>query len=243
MIKGIYSSASGMLPRVLKQETFANNMANVNTPGFKKDGVFLKMLDEATQKTIVTDHPWEVPMVDDVYIDFSQGDLEKTDSQTNFAIDGDGFFAVQTEFGTLYTRSGDFSLSPQGLLIDRNGNPVLTDSGPLTIQSDTFTVGDDGTVTVDDYAVGRIRVVDFERPYQMMKVGNSYIRPKDEAAVELPVANARVRQGYLEKSNVNVVEVMVDMLSSFRIFEAGQKAIQAQDETLDKAINELARTP
>ena len=82
MIKGIYSSASGMLPRVLKQETFANNMANVNTPGFKKDGVFLKMLDEATQKTIVTDHPWEVPMVDDGYIDFSQGDLEKTDSQT-----------------------------------------------------------------------------------------------------------------------------------------------------------------
>ena len=77
----------------------------------------------------------------------------------------------------------------------------------------------------------------------MVKVGSSYVRPNDEAAAEQPVADARVRQGYLEKSNVNVVEVMVDMLSSFRIFEAGQKAIQAQDETLDKAINELARTP
>ena len=242
MIKGIYNSASGMLPRVLKQEAFANDMANVNTPGFKKDGVFIQMLDEATQKAIVTDHPWEVPMVDDVYIDFSQGDLEKTDIRTNFAIDGDGFFAIQTEQGTLYTRSGDFSLSPQGLLIDRNGNPVLTDSGPLTIQSDSFTVGDDGTVTVDDYAVGRIRVVDFEKPYQMTKVGSSYFQPKDETVVEQPVADAKVRQGYLEKSNVNVVEVMVDMLSSFRIFEAGQKAIQAQDETLDKAVNDLVRT-
>ena len=192
MIKGIYNSASGMLPRILKQEAFANNMANVNTPGFKKDGVFIKMLDEATQKGIVTDHPWEIPMVDDIYIDFSQGDLDKTDVQTNFAIDGDGFFAVQTDSGTLYTRSGDFSLSPQGLLIDRNGNPVLTDSGPLTIQADSFTVGDDGTVTVEDYAVGRLRVVDFEKPYQMVKVGSSYVRPNDEAAAEQPVADARV---------------------------------------------------
>jgi len=241
MIKGIYSSASGMLPRILKQETFANNMANVNTPGFKKDGVFLQVLDEATQKEIVTDHPWEVPMVDDIYIDFSQGDLEKTDIDTNCAIDGDGFFAVQTESGVMYTRSGDFSLSPQGILIDRNGNPVLTDSGPLTILADSFMVSDDGTVTINEFAAGRIRIVDFEKPYKLKKVGSSYLMPKDQTVTERPASDYRIRQGYLEKSNVNVVEVMVDMLSSFRAFEAGQKAIQSQDETLEKAVNDLGR--
>ena len=242
MIKGIYSSASGMLPRILKQETFANNMANVNTPGFKKDGVFLQVLDKVAQKEIITDHPWEVPMVDDIYIDFSQGDLEKTNVDTNFAIDGDGFFAVQTESGIMYTRSGDFSLSPQGILVDKNGNQVLTDSGPLTIQADSFMVSDDGTVTINEFAAGRMRVVDFEKPYQLKKAGDSYLVPLDSSIVERPAADYRIRQGYLEKSNVNVVEVMVDMLSSFRAYEAGQKAIQSQDETLDKAVNDLGRS-
>ncbi|UCC78321.1 MAG: flagellar basal-body rod protein FlgF [Candidatus Zixiibacteriota bacterium] len=242
MIKGIYTSASGMLPRILKQETFANNMANVNTPGFKKDGVFLQVLDEVSRKEIITDHPWEVPMIDDVYIDFSQGDLEKTDANTDLAIDGDGFFAIQTGSGTMYTRSGDFSLSPQGILVDKNGNPVLTDAGPLTLQSDSFTVGDDGTVTVNEFAVGRIKIVDFEKPYQLKKVGDSYLAPVDPSIAEQQSTDHRIRQGYLEKSNVNVVEVMVDMLSSFRAYEAGQKAIQAQDETLDKAVNDLGRS-
>jgi len=242
MIKGIYTSASGMLPRILKQETFANNMANVNTPGYKKDGVFLQVLSEAAQKEIITDHPWEVPMVDDIYVDFSQGDLEKTGNDTNIAIDGDGFFAIQTSSGLMYSRSGDFSLSPQGQLIDRNGNSVMTDSGPLTILADSFMVGDDGTVTVDGFAVGRIKVVDFEKPYELNKAGNSYLVPKDATVVEKPANDFQVRQGYLEKSNVNVIEVMVDMLSSFRAYEAGQKAIQSQDETLDKAISDLGRT-
>ena len=181
-------------------------------------------------------------MVDDIYIDYSQGDLDQTGVDTDFAIDGDGFFAVQTENGIMYTRSGDFSLSPQGILVDKQGNPVLTDSGPLAIQADTFTVNDDGTVTINDYAAGRIRVVDFEKPYQLRKVGDSYLAPKDPTAVERPSADYRIRQGYLEKSNVNIVEVMVDMLSSFRAYEAGQKAIQAQDETLDKAVNDLGRS-
>jgi flagellar basal-body rod protein FlgG len=142
-----------------------------------------------------------------------------------------------------YTRSGDFFLSPQGILIDRNGNPVLTDSGPLALQGETFVVNEDGTVTLDDYAIGRIRVVDFNKPYELKKTGSSYLEPKDASITESPASDYRIRQGYLEKSNVNIVEVMVDMLTSFRAYEAGQKAIQAQDETLDKAVNDLGRTP
>ncbi len=241
MIKGIYSSASGMLPRILKQESFANNMANVNTPGFKKDGIFLQVLNDASKESLITDVPWETPMVDGIYTDFSQGDLEDTGNDKNLALEGNGFFVVETEAGPRYTRSGNFLLSPQGILSDPNGNPVLTESGPLTVSGDNFTVGMDGTVSVDGSTVGKIKVVDFEKPYALNKEGDSYFAAAQATGQEKPADNFQVRQGYLEKSNVNVVDVMVDMLASFRAFEAGQKAISAQDETLDKAVNDLGR--
>ncbi len=241
MIKGIYDSASGMLPRILQQEIYANNMANVNTPGFKKDGVFLQHLNDASDGSLITDLPWETPMVNDIYIDFSQGALEKTDNRLNLALEGDGFFAVQSEAGIRYTRNGNFSISPQGLLTDNNGNPVLSDSGPLSISGDNIVIATDGTVSVDGAGVGTLKIADFDKPYRLAKAESSYFAPVDETVTEKAAQNTRVMQGYLEKSNVNVIEVMVDMLTSFRAYEAGQRAIRAQDETLDKAVNDLGR--
>ncbi len=241
MIKGIYNSASGMLPRILKQEIYANNMANVNTPGFKKDDVFLKTLSDAQKGDIITDFPWETPMADEVYIDYQQGSLEKTDGENDLAIEGNGFFAVETQKGTRYTRGGEFSISSQGVLIDGQGNPVLSDSGPVFILGERMDVGQDGTISVDGSVIGKIKVVDFDKPYKLKKTDNGYFIPSDPTAAEKPSQDAQVRQGYLEKSNINIVEVMVDMLASFRSYEASQKAIQTQDETLDKAVNDLGR--
>lgn len=239
MIKGIYDSASGMLPRVLKQEIYANNIANANTPGFKKDNVFLEVLTDAVDKS--SDVPWQTRMVDGVYIDFSQGSLERTDKDTDIAIEGNGFFVVKTDNGNRYTRSGDFSISSQGILVDGQGNPVLSDSGPITVDGNSVTVGSDGIVSVDGTVAGNIKVVDFEQPYKLNKAESSYFVPSDQSTVEKPAEDFTVRQGYLEKSNVNIVEIMVDMLSSFRAYEAGQKAIQTQDQTLDKAVNDLGK--
>jgi flagellar basal-body rod protein FlgF len=241
MIKGIYDSASGMLPRILKQETYANNMANVNTPGFKKDGIFLQHLNNAADGSLITDLPWEIPMVNDIYIDFSQGALERTDNQLNLALEGDGFFVIQTDAGIRYTRNGSFSTSPQGILTDSNGNPVLSDSGPLTVSGNDVVIAADGTVSVDGAGIGNLKIADFDRPYRLTKAESSYFVPADETVAERAAQDVRVMQGYLEKSNVNVIDVMVDMLASFRAYEAGQKAIRAQDETLDKAVNDLGR--
>jgi flagellar basal-body rod protein FlgF len=243
MIKGIYTSASGMLPRILKQEIFANNMANVNTTGFKKDDVFMQVLSQASEESKLSGEPWETPMVDGTYVDFEQGATERTDNPDDLAIEGDGFFAIETPNGTRYTRAGDFTVSPQGLLTDKLGNPVLSDSGPIPVIGNDLTVGTDGNISVDGVGVGKLKIVDFDKPYNLVKAENGYFARKDETVAEKPVKTISIRQGYLEKSNVNAVEVMVDMLSSFRSYEAGQKAIQSQDETLEKAVTELGRMP
>ncbi|MEE9554270.1 MAG: flagellar basal-body rod protein FlgF [candidate division Zixibacteria bacterium] len=239
MIKGIYDSASGMLPRILKQEIYANNMANVNTPGFKKDDIFLEVLTDAVNGS--SDRPWQTRMVDGIYVDFTQGSHQRTNIDTNLALEGDGFFVVNTDQGTRYTRNGNFSVSPDGILIDGKGNPVQSDSGPMNVLGDQIVIGSDGIVSVDGSTLGTIKVVDFDRPYALKKIEGTYFVPGDDAAVEKPAEEFRIRQGYLEKSNVNIVEVMVDMLSSFRAYEAGQKAIQTQDKTLEKAVNDLGR--
>jgi len=240
MIKGIYTSASGMLPRMLKQEAFANNMANAKTVGFKKDGVFLRQLKQA-QDGLITDLDWEIPMVDNIFIDFSQGQLHETDQPLDVAIEGDGFFTIGTPEGERYTRNGEFSLTPEGTLVDKNGFEVLSDAGPITVSGDNITISEDGNISVDGSTVAKIKVVDFEKPYNFLKAGFGYFIADDESGAAIPSENYQIRQGFVEQSNVNIIEQMVDMLTSFRAYQAGQKAIHAQDETLDKAVNDLGR--
>lgn len=240
MIKGIYTSASGMLPRLLKQDAFANNMANANTVGYKKDGVFLHQLQQA-KDGIITDLDWEIPMVDEIYIDFSNGQVRQTEQPLDVAIEGNGFFVVQTSAGERYSRNGEFALTPEGQLVDRNGNTVLSDAGPITISGDDISISSEGMIAVDGAETAKIRLVDFEKPYRLRKADDGYLMPEDPEVLPKPAEDSRLRQGYVEESNVNIIEEMVDMLISFRAYEAGQKAIHAQDETLDKAVNDLGR--
>lgn len=242
MIKGIYTSGSGMLPRVLKQEIFANNMANSNTVGYKQDNVFLQQLENAkNQAGLVTDLQWEIPMVDDVYIDYGQGQLEETGNPLDVALEGNGFFVVQTDQGEKYSRSGEFSLRADGTLVDSRDNPVVSESGQITLAGNDISISEDGIIYVDGSEASRLRVVDFAKPYQLNKVDEGYFQPENPQDLPQAATGYSVRQGYVEASNVNIIETMVDMLVSFRAYEAGQKAIHAQDETLDKAVNDVGR--
>jgi flagellar basal-body rod protein FlgF len=242
MIKGIYTSGSGMLPRMLKQDIFANNMANAMTAGYKKDSVFLHQLEKAqNQPGIVTDLDWEIPMVDGVFIDFEQGQLQETDQPLNVALQGKGFFVVSTPNGERYTRNGEFELTADGTLIDGNGHDVMSESGPITLTGDEITINDDGVIYVDGAEASRLRVVDFGEPYKLRKADEGYFVPDSPTDQPVAATDYSVKQGFVEGSNVNIIETMVDMLVSFRAYEAGQKAIHAQDETLDKAVNDLAR--
>ena len=179
-------------------------------------------------------------MIDKLYVDHTEGSLEATGRDLDVAIQGDGFFVVETPTGEAYTRNGNFTLSPDGTLVNADGFPVLSEGGPITLTDEKVTIGTDGVVTLGNALVSRLRLVAFEDAGELIKTsGTLFTAP----ANVLPIAPAtmNVRQGYLEKSNVNIMREMVDMIDSYRMFETGQKMIQIQDDTLSKAVNELPR--
>jgi flagellar basal-body rod protein FlgG len=240
MIKGIYKTAASMVPRVRKHEVIANNIANSETAGFKQDSIFLRTVRNEQSKLDKLQPSWEVRMLDDIYTDYTQGTLQKTGGELDLAIEGDGFFVVETPVGEAYTRNGSFSVSPEGTLVDSQGNPVMTDAGELYVAGSDIAIGADGQIAVDGEFVGQLQIVDFPKPYQLEKRAGSLFVPQGDAVPE-PVEGAMVRQGYLERSNVDVLREMVDMIDSYRAFETGQRMIQIQDESVAKATNDLGR--
>ena len=240
MIKGIYNTAASMIPREKKQEVIANNLANAETTGFKKDSLFLRVFKNAKLTGSRPGPSWEVRMIDKVYTSFRPGSLERTGRDLDVALQGDGFFVVQTPDGEAYTRDGAFSLAPDGTLINSDNLPVLTDGGPVILQGGKVTVGVDGQISVDATRVGKLRVVEFDDNAKLLKSGNGlFVADPDTPPKE--TESPQVRQGFLERSNVDVLKEMVDMIETYRGFETGQKMIQIQDETLAKAVNELGK--
>jgi flagellar basal-body rod protein FlgG len=240
MIKGIQKVASSMTPRVRQQEVVADNIANAQTPGFKKNSVFLRYVKENQALGRSQASSWEMQMIDKVYTDYSQGVLEHTGRPLDLALENDGFFVLETPNGEAYTRNGSFTLSPEGVLVDGNGNAVLTDAGPLYVEGSRIEVDINGQIMVDGEAMAALRIVDFPQPYEFQRLGQGLYRPVD-GSTPTDLTSPIVRQGYLEKANVDVLREMVDMIGSYRAFEHSQRLIQIQDESLNKAVNELGK--
>lgn len=232
-----------MIPRVRKQEVIANNLANAETAGFKKDSMFLRVYKNEQNLKGLKNLPgpsWEVRMIDKLYIDQTEGALESTGRDLDMAIQGDGFFVLQTPNGEAYTRNGSFTLGPDGTLMSSDGFPVLSDGGPITLTDEKVTVGSDGMLTIGSATVGKLRLVSFEESTELAKMSGTIFTALANAT-PIPPTAAIIRQGYLEKSNVDVMREMVEMIDSYRMFETGQKMIQIQDDSLSKAVNELPR--
>lgn len=240
MIKGIYNSASAMIPRIRQQEVIANNIANVTTPGFKKDSVFVSELSRAQQKGIPTKSDWESPMIDQVYTDQSQGSFNQTGNTLDLALDGIGFFVIQTAEGAeALTRNGAFTTNDTGFLINSDGEMALGAGGPIQLPPGEVSISGDGGVSVDGAQLTNLRIATVEDPGQLKKVGGKFLVPD---GIELRAAvNFAVRQGYLEASNVDVITQMVEMISSYRNYESDSQALKAQDESLEKLIREVAQ--
>ncbi|MCJ7507299.1 MAG: flagellar basal-body rod protein FlgF [candidate division Zixibacteria bacterium] len=239
MIKGIQTAASGMLPHLKKQEAIADNLANISTAGFKRDGVFLKVLSEEQKRIISTQSDWEEPMADEIYVDFQQGKLDFTGDNLNVALEGDGFFVVSTPYGERYTRNGAFRLDGEGFLMTDDGDKVLTDGGPVNLVGSDIKIDESGKISVDGSQVAQLSVVDFPKPYQLERVDGGLYAPKSADVVSQVAANYSIRQGFLERSNVEAIGEMVEMIDSFRDYEGGQKAIQIQDDSLGKLFEKL----
>jgi len=254
LIRGLYTGASGMLAEMTRTDVISNNIANVNTTGFKKDRTIFRAFPEMYIHRI--DDPVSVGldrtmdprpfigmmgtgvMVDEVNTDFSQGNLNTTSNLLDVAIKGEGFFEVQTPEGIRYTRDGSFSLSREGYLITKDGYYVLGENGPLIIpQEGEIAINSLGEVVVGAQYVDRLRVVGFEDQGLLVKQGDNLF-VSEAPAIQ---ADAQVVQGALEGANLNTVTEMVDLITAFRAYEASQKVIRTHDETLDRAVNDIAR--
>jgi len=199
--------------------------------------------------------------VNEVYTLYEQGSLMRTENPFDVALDGKGFFAVMTERGERYTRNGAFTLNKDGILVTHNGLPVLGENGIIKLQKNNFMINERGEILVNaalsleptdmvgmtqnnweqPVVIDKLKIVDFENIRELKKEGESLYRDTEYSGPALPAEEYKVVQGFLEKSNVNAVREMVDMIEVQRSYEANQKAMLTHDQELGRLINEVAR--
>ena len=230
---GMSSAAAALRYWERRQEVASNNLANVSTDGFKGQKVFARMVEGA------------LPAADEV-TDFTQGSLDTTNNPRDVALDGHGFFVVKTPNGERYSRGGSLQVNDAGDLTDNAGNQILGDNGPIRIgsagqaQIGTIQIGKDGSVTVDNAEVGRMRIETIPDKTTLKAEGSGlFIPPAKRTRID-PDARI-VRQGALEQSNVTPISEMVDMISIQRAYSAVQKAVTTLDTVREIATTELAR--
>lgn len=180
--------------------------------------------------------------VEGVFTSFRQGPLRETGNPLDLALEGPGFFAVETPAGVRYTRAGSFRLDAEGYLSDPAGHRVLGVDGPIQVgQEGPVAVGQDGAIFVAGALVGELLLVDFADPNaELRKEGANLFAPQEEAEALAP-EGTRVAQGMLEGSAVNVVEGLVRLIELQRAYESSQRVVRSYDETLDRTVNDLAR--
>jgi flagellar basal-body rod protein FlgF len=233
-------------------DVVSNNIANVNTSGYKADqSLFEEYLRSGAHEDNFVGLDRRVSYVQDrgTYRDYSQGAVQQTSDPLDVAIDGSGFLAVQTAGGERYTRDGNLQINNVGQLVTNDGNPVLGTSGPIVFQptDHDISIAADGTVTVQeganhtDSVRGKLRVVGFADAQALLKQGfNLYAAGEGAAQADV---KSTVRQGYVEKSNVNSVVEMSRMLEITRSYAQVATMLQNESDLHKTAIEKLADVP
>lgn len=231
---GLLESLETLLAQEQRLSQVTNNLANVDTAGYKKDGVaFWEMLYEASHKR------QRVGKGLKILTSQNQGVVQETNNPLDLAISGKGFFKVQTPAGIRYTRAGNFHLNRESQLTTADNHPVLGDGGPITVPGSNFTVTDDGRLFSDGEALNILSIVTFEDPDALTKEGDSLYRLKDNNIQEQTLLAPQVKQGFLEKSNVNTITEMTEMIDLYRAFESQQKMIRTIDDIDDQAVRRV----
>lgn len=278
MLRGIFTGASGMIAQEHRLEAVSNNLANVDKTAYKKDQTIFKAFPDMLIRRINESGVGIVPAgsydtmpfvgklstgleVNEVYTQFTQGALTRTENSFDLALEGQGFFTVLTERGERYTRDGSFTINQDGVLMTHNGNPVLGENGIIRLQTNNFLINEQGEIVVNTQistdpqdmvsmdgndwegpqVIDRLKLVDFEHRRMIKKEGDSMYRETEYSGPPLAPSDLKVRQGFLEKSNVNIVREMVDMIEVQRGYEANQKSVTTADQTLGRLINEVGR--
>jgi flagellar basal-body rod protein FlgF len=248
MLRGLYTAAAGIVTNMVATDTMANNLANVNTVGFKRNGVNFKGFAETIINRAQNGQQTNIgslmggSQVHRTAIHFDQGALKPTGNPLDLAIQGRGFFQVKTEEGqTYYTRNGSFSVNEAGYLITQNGDYVQGEGGNIQLPQtgQPIEVTPQGTINVGSNPVGRVRVVHFADEFRLEKMGESQF--KAPPGLEESQARFTVVSGQLEHSNVNPIRELVNSVTGLRLYEALERNIRFHNDTLQKAVNEVGR--
>lgn len=233
MIKALDSSRQAMQMHWMRHEVISDNLANVNTPGFKREMARVTSLEDPSRNGL----PSGRQLIVEGRPQLTGGALQATGGALDLAIRGPGFFQVQTPDGNLLTRDGSFTLDAQGLLVHSSGNPVLVDGGSVQITG-VPSVLPDGSILDGEMPVGRLTLVAPSEGAQLTREGKNLYRAEGGTR-EVGADEATVAAGYIESSNVDPVREMVNMIRAFRVYELAQRAAQSADETLSIAVNKV----
>lgn len=245
MIERLRHSMKALQMLMRSQEVTANNLANINTPGFKADRVYFRsVLEKVNGEFTATPSPYQV-------ISQQQGVLEPTGNPFDLAINGEGFFKVEKEGASFLTRNGRFNVSPEGFLVDDDGGRLQGANGDVQIptaiqqamtegESVDINIAQDGSIRIDGELQGKIQLVTVDDPSLLQRRSGSYLSAE---GVELREAGKQteISQGYFESGNVNPVMELVNMTNTMRMFESQQKAMQTTDEILSRVTTNLGR--
>jgi len=251
VLRSIYNTARQMNVLQKKQENSAANTANVNTPGFKYQELVQRAMKEYEVKNHTggpgNNEEQELGSInfgteiDEAYTNFSKGALRETGIASDLAINGEGFFAVQLQDGqTVYSRSGNFKVDNDQRLVTQEGFPVLgidnqNNVSSIMVENDSLAIDNKGYINGTNQ---KVMIVDFA-DYSVLELKGNSIYAATQGAT--PLTESTISQGYLEGSNVNLLDEMVKMIEVSREFESNQRTLKAIDETLQKTVNEIGR--
>lgn len=253
MLRGIYSSVSSMINLQARQSIITNNLANVNTNGYKEETLVSKSFDEvmlSNNDNYVNGRATHKNLgglsfgvrIDDTVTNHKQGVHISTDNKTDIAIDGKGFFQVKDSNGkTFYTRDGSFKINSQGYLVTNAGhnvmgmNKVTGNVEAINVGNSKFVVTTNNNIIVNDMDKYSFNVVDFNDYNKLKKVGDNLYSGENP----IKSNNFYVKQGFIEGSNVDYINATANLMETVKEFEANQKVIQSIDSTLYKIANEI----
>jgi len=246
MVGGMLDAVKGCLKELVRMDNISNNLANADAIGFKKDRVsFQDLLHDlrpagSQRGTSGKANGGINPALVQVRTDFGQGNIRSTGNTLDFALQGKGFFKIQTSEGIEYTRKGNFQLDSEGFLVTQTNDRVLGKRGRIRVDGDGIRVNSEGVITVDGSEVDQFDIIDLANYGNLSKKGLARFE-NGYADEEIAVAETEVEQGYVELSNVNVVQEMVQMIDCLRAFESYQKSVQILDGVNKKVVNEVSR--
>ena len=249
MLRSFYIASTGMLVQRKKMDVITNNITNSETTGYKKDQLlsrsFKDMMIARINDPAVINISTPVGLqntgvhIDEVITNFTQGNMEETGRLSDMAIEGSGFFAISTTAGERYTRDGSFGVNSQGYLVTADGNYVQGENGRILVGSSKFSIDGQGNVTVNGASAGKLKIVTFADSAGLRKEGNNLYYNYNTSAVANGQYN--VKQGFLEGSNIDIAQEMVDMMAVSRTYDTNQRMVKMIDETLSKTVNDVGR--